>query len=206
MCQEVFKILQTMDMTKVETKLALQCAPVIMGIKISNLLTISQEDEASMRMILEKSELQYYHLIYQKGRMTYLVFRMVDLEAYLQEPDVQSFLQNCGYQGLSPKGILIRFQKRYEDSINKKADFPHEMGVLLGYPIEDVEGFIQNKGEHYLYAGYWKVYECAEEKRLLFDAYESAKEGLVLLVANGYALRSIIQYVQEKGFCSFLDT
>ena len=80
------------------------------------------------------------------------------------------------------------------------------MGVLLGYPIEDVKGFIQNKGEHYLYAGYWKVYECAEEKRLLFDAYESAKEGLVLLVANGYALRSIIQYVQEKGFCSFLDT
>lgn len=38
-------------------------------------------------------------------------------------------------------------------------DFPHEMGILLGYPVEDVEGFIINNGKNELYTGYWKVYD-----------------------------------------------
>ena len=205
MCQEVFEILQKMDMSKVETRLALQCAPVIMGIKLSNLLNIFKEDETSMRMILEKTGLHYYRLVQQKGRLTYLVFRKTELEVYLQESEVQRFLRKCGYLDMSLDGILVRFRKRYEAGINKKMNFPHEMGVILGYPIEDVEGFIQNNGEHYLYAGYWKVYECAEEKRLLFDAYESAKEGLVLLVANGYAIQTIIQYIDEYRVSSTLN-
>ena len=76
--------------------------------------------------------------------------------------------------------------------------FPHEIGLLLGYPIEDVEGFIANKGKNYLYAGYWKVYENVEEKKLLFEAYESAKDGVLLLVANGYEIKSIIRGIQSS--------
>lgn len=85
--------------------------------------------------------------------------------------------------------------------MNTGTDFPHEMGLLLGYPIEDVEGFIKNKGENYLYAGYWKVYKDVEQKKLLFDAYESAKEGLVLLVGHGYPIHLIIKYLQENQVC-----
>ena len=56
------------------------------------------------------------------------------------------------------------------------AEFPHEMGLLLGYPVEDVEGFIENKGHNYLYAGYWKVYGHVEEKKALFNRYEEARK------------------------------
>ena len=46
--------------------------------------------------------------------------------------------------------------------------FPHEIGVLLGYPAEDVKGFVVNEGKNYLYSGYWKVYGDLSEAKQLF--------------------------------------
>lgn len=37
-------------------------------------------------------------------------------------------------------------------------EFPHEIGVFLGYPLEDVVGFIRNRGRNYTCCGYWKAY------------------------------------------------
>lgn len=39
-----------------------------------------------------------------------------------------------------------------------RTGFPHEVGYLLGYPTEDVDGFIRHRGRGYLLAGPWKVY------------------------------------------------
>ncbi len=38
--------------------------------------------------------------------------------------------------------------------MNQGKQFPHEMGLLLGYPVEDVVGFMENNGKNYLYSGY----------------------------------------------------
>ena len=35
---------------------------------------------------------------------------------------------------------------------------------------------------------------------MLFDAFESAKEGVLLLVANGYSLRLILEYVRDNNY------
>ena len=42
--------------------------------------------------------------------------------------------------------------------------FPHEIGVFLGYPLDDVKGFIKNEGKKYLMIGYWKVYSDLAER------------------------------------------
>ncbi len=206
MCQEVFKILQTMDLSKVEMRMALQCAPVITGIKESNLLIVHQRDERVIYRILNRTGIAYYCLLRQNENCTFLLFQEVQLIEYLQKTEVQGLLKAEGYDDLSMTGILRTFQQRYESYMYQRQYFPHEMGVLLGYPVEDVEGFIKNKGKNYLYAGYWKVYENIEEKKLLFEAYESAKEGMVLLLANGYEIRPLIEFFQDYGFCSFLHT
>ena len=195
MCQEVFEIVQKMDLTKVETKMALQCAPVITGIKISNLLIVASEDEEAVRSILKKTGIIHYRLLRQEGKTTFLLFRTAELAAYLQDPNVQYILAENGYLDLSLGGILRTFQYRYETYMNQGEEFPHEMGLLLGYPIEDVQGFIEHQGQDYLYAGYWKVYAEVEEKKQLFESYESAKEALILLISGGYRMRSIIQKI-----------
>lgn len=184
MCKEVFEIVQKMDLSKVETRLALQCAPVIMGIKLSNLLIILSKDEKEVSRIFEGTGLIHYRLLRQKDRTIYLLFQKSKMDGHLKKKQVRQLLAEKGYMDFSLAGILRTFQRRYEDYINKKADFPHEMGLLLGYPIEDVRGFIENNGKNYIYTGYWKVYADLEEKKRIFDAYESAKEELIIFLSK----------------------
>lgn len=198
MCPEVFEIVKNMDLSSVEVRLALQCAPVIMGIKISNLLTVSSQDVKQVKEILKETGINHYSLGQYERKSVYLLYRIEDFEAYLREYDVTELLKKLGYIKLSMTEVIKEFQNRYRAYMKNGMFFPHELGIFLGYPIEDVEGFIKNRGENYLYAGYWKVYRDVEEKKLLFDAYESAKEGLLLLVAHGYSMHSIIVYIQNN--------
>lgn len=206
MCPEVFKIVQTMDKSKLESKLALQCAPVIVGIKMSNILTVTSEEEAMLESILRETGITHYPLLRYEVKSVCLLYRRVELESYLQETLVQQFFLSNGYEDLSLAGIFKIVKQRYETYMINKEDFPHEMGLLLGYPLEDVQGFIRNKGKNYLYTSYWKVYTDVEEKKQLFQAYENAKEGLLLLVANGYEIRPILEFFCNHGYCSFLKT
>ena len=199
MCQEVFKIVQTMDLSQVETKMVLQCAPLIKGIKMSNLLIVSSKDEEAVRVILKKTGIIHYRLLRQDEKTTFLLFRKLQLTRHLIDPDVQRILKANGYEEVSLGGILRTFQCRYQTYMERGEGFPHEMGLLLGYPVEDVEGFIKHKGKKYLYSGYWKVYEDVASKRKIFEAYENAKEELIVLLANGHAVRSIIQLYRRQS-------
>lgn len=44
--------------------------------------------------------------------------------------------------------------------------------LFLGYPPEDVRGFIENETRNYKFTGYWKVYGDEERSRALFDKFE----------------------------------
>ena len=55
MKQEVFEIVQGMDLKDIETQLALQCAPLIVGLKMSNLLIIESDNLYEVRQILKDS-------------------------------------------------------------------------------------------------------------------------------------------------------
>jgi hypothetical protein len=82
-----------------------------------------------------------------------------------------------------------------------KNDFPHEMGLLLGYPAEDVEGFITHQGAHCLCVGYWKVYANKERKLKIFEKFENAKESLIQLLSCGVSMGDIIDIC-----CSLKET
>ena len=44
-----------------------------------------------------------------------------------------------------------------------RAEFPHELGYILEYPLRDVEMYIKNQGQNSLMTGYWKVYDNLEK-------------------------------------------
>lgn len=56
-------------------------------------------------------------------------------------------LTEAGYSGIILSDILQTIQMRYEAYVQKGKAFPHEIGVLLGYPAEDVKGFVVNEGK-----------------------------------------------------------
>ena len=200
MCQEVLEIVQEMDRKQIEVKMALQCAPVLTGIKISNLLNVEREYEGSVCRILRNTGIVSYRLLSCENKTVFLLFQRQELDLYLKEPKVQAFFISNGYKDLSLTGILKRFSQQYATYMFRGGKFPHEMGLLLGYPVEDVQGFIEHKGKDYLYSGYWKVYTDLEEKKALFEAYESAKEALLLLVSGGYTVPMMIERIRHIPF------
>ncbi len=225
MCQEVFQIVQSMDLKSVELQLALQCAPLITNIKISNLLIISRESEDALRVVLKKTGISYFRLLRSETKTTFLLFRREPLEDYLAGREVRRLLHKLGYEDLSLGTVLRMFQLRYKAYMEQGEDaeqisdngsengrrekktgmvqpveFPHEMGLLLGYPVLDVEGFIRHEGENFLYSGYWKVYDDVDSKKRLFKKYEEAKETLIQLLANEIEMRLIIEMYREDTY------
>ena len=69
-----------------------------------------------------------------------------------------------------------------------EGSFPHEMGIFLGYPLEDVKGFIEHEGKDYLYQGYWKVYGDVEKCEKMFSVYNRVKAQVVEEIEKGKAL------------------
>lgn len=192
MSQETWEILCGMKADDVELQLALQCAPLITGLKISNLLTISTEGFSQVEKIVEGSILSMYPLMETEDKIVILLYRRDRLEKYLKIPQVRKLLQEAGYDSCRLEDILPVFCGRYETYAESRKSFPHEMGLLLGYPPEDVEGFIRHQGKNSLCTGYWKVYVDKEGKQKLFEKYEYARENLIQLLHYGLKMTEII--------------
>ncbi len=186
MNQNNVKLLLGMDLRDIETQIVFQCAPVIAGLKASNLLIIKNDDVCYMKKIIDKTNLSYYMLFTTDKRTTILIYDKSLLKKYLSQERVIRFLKDTGYENCRLKKLLPVYKSRYERYKTGVREFPHEIGILLGYPIEDVEGFIKNKGKNSLYTGYWKVYEALPEKIHLFSAFESARETFIQMLIKGY--------------------
>lgn len=173
---KTFQIVESMDFKALDTQLALQCAPVLTGIKISNLLNLDCLYSDTILQRFEKTSLDSYILYSSKEKVTFLIYSKEALKDYLKIPKVKEFMNTLGYFVFEIEDILKEFSKRYKDYREKGGNFPHEMGLLLGYPVEDVKGFIKNEGKKFLYNGYWKVYKNVLETLKIFQSYDQVRE------------------------------
>lgn len=197
MSTEVFELVREMDLKDASTQLVLQCSPLITGIKVSNLLIIPNENLERVKNVLSGTNLSFYILLETEYKTTLLLYSYRKLEKYLRNTRISIFLRKNGYIDLSMEAVLAHFQKRYRKYMEDNRDFPHEMGILLGYPLEDVEGFIQNSGRNFLYAGYWKVYENLPKKLRIFESFELARETLIQLISCGASIEEVIDIYSD---------
>ena len=196
---DIVDIIKEMDVHSIPLQLALQCAPVISGIKISNLLTIPVKSLRELSVVLKKTELSFRILYPGRERLVILIYREAKLREYLAREEVMAFIYKCGYETSDISKIFPVFVKRYMRYMELKQNFPHELGLFLGYPIEDVEGFIKENGKNYLYSGYWKVYKDTELKIRLFKDYERVQTEIVRLLYEGLDIMDIITNYSNIG-------
>lgn len=198
MSENTLTLIKGMDIKELEIQIALQCAPVIAGLKISNLLIVQKEYLDTIRTMLKETQLTYEILLCRKGQITLLIYKELEVKNYLAQDRVKELLSKLGYASCTLKKLLKGVKEGYEMYMEKKKEFPHELGILLGYPPEDVQGFIENRGENFLYAGYWKVYENLPVKLKLFQTYEQAGESIMQLIALGVSVKDVIEIYSEK--------
>jgi hypothetical protein len=201
--RETWEIVTKQDIDRLEMQLAMQCAPLLTGLKISNLLNISREDFEWMKRIIRHSKFSWFLLLETEENVSVLLFHREGLENYLKKEQVVQIFMQAGYQDLSLGAILREFAVRYRRYRETKCDFPHEMGLLLGYPTEDVEGFIH--GDDCLCSGYWKVYADKEKKLKLFERFEYARERLIRLLSSGVGMIDIIDMCCSGTCCSQIE-
>lgn len=182
-----------MNTDNLENQLILQCAPLIAGLRMSCLFIISRHNLGSLYGLLRGSRISYYVLYVTREKVVILLYHVQRLAAYLGSQEARDFLKQQGYPLCRLSEIFLTLRNRYQEYHKGISEFPHEMGLLLGYPIEDVKGFIRNKGKNPLYAGYWKVYCDVGEKRELFVMFRLAKQMLAGHLQNGADIRDIIE-------------
>ncbi len=106
-------------------------------------------------------------------------------------PENIFFMRHLGYPPNPDKYLPMLLKKICDGNT-----FPHEIGLFLGYPLRDVEGYIANKGQNCLYNKYWKVYHDVERTRQKFDRYDACKERCKNARQTGAAFEEILQLYQ----------
>ena len=192
MSKEMIYLITSVNMKALDMQLAFQCAPVLMNYKISNLLIVEKEKIDSVKQLFAKTELSCKLVMVSEEKSAFLIYREEALKSYLECRKVRELMESFGYENYELEKILEEFSRKYTEYVSSSGSFPHEMGLLLGYPVEDVIGFIQNDGENFLYSGYWKVYTNLSEALEHFERYNLAKETAVRMVSEGKDIFQIL--------------
>ena len=150
-----------------ETVMIEQCAPVLASLKPAGLFRYETSDCADLAQRVKNWNAQLYpkglRVRVLKGcvrthRYLVYVYRESKLRKVLADEAVQAFLQQEGYQlsagEVDCSALLTQLSRR----LCCAAEFPHEIGIFLGYPLTDVVGFIENRGQNFTCCGCWKAY------------------------------------------------
>jgi hypothetical protein len=179
----------------IQKKAAEQCAPVMFGIKPSNLLIIDPCYDPVLMSVVAGAGLKIRCFYFDRGRQIWFMYNEMLLGRYLDLPENRAFMSQYGYmQGMTVNQILKHAARRFRRYKKGEIGFPHEMGILLGYPLCDVRGFIENEGKNYLCTGYWKVYANEEQAKKTFSRYARAKELALQMVRSGVEIQNCRRY------------
>lgn len=176
---------------RLQFQMVLQCAPLLKGIKAACMMNVNRNDVDQWSVILADTGIEHKVLTTCNGRCLIIFYREPELKKRLGSREISRFLEEFGYDGPDLEGVLERLAERVRECSGASLCFPHEIGVFLDYPLEDIRGFIQNGGKRYLKTGYWKVYHNLEHAEHTFRKYDRAKDCAVREFLVGKHLRDI---------------
>ena len=158
-----------------EDYLVRNCAPTLAGLKTGNLFTCPCQDIeallASVRRLnrrLTAKGLRLLPLRFSDSKALLYLFRPARLRQDLSEKCAEELLRCHGYDTGSCEKCVVHLVKK----LRREEAFPHEIGLFLGYPPEDVRGFICQGPDGCKCSGCWKVYGDPEAAQKKFAQYK----------------------------------
>lgn len=175
--------------------IAKYCAPTLAGIKTGSLFTAAYTDRGALARelrelngVLTRHGLRAIPLRYSRRRALIYLYRPEALKRDLRTPEAAALLRAKGYRESDPGLCLKRLIRQFRET----EEFPHEIGLFLSYPPEDVRGFMENPHEGYKCAGFWKVYGDRERAERTFTRYRRCTEAYCRAAAGGKSLDNLI--------------
>lgn len=178
-----------------EELLVTHCAPTFASIKTGNLFPYSFSDKAKLKKEIIKFNSEYTSrglclipVNVSENRALLLLFRPEHLQRDLENYKSDEILKSLGYTKGGYHKHISTLVKRF----NSKSKFPHEVGLFIGYPPEDVEGFIKNEAKDCKYVGTWKVYGDVDKAKERFSKYKKCTETYKKLLSSGVKLSKLV--------------
>ncbi|MDO4467918.1 MAG: DUF3793 family protein [Bacillota bacterium] len=171
------------------------CAPTLAGIKTGNMFLMKRKGEENVtnefrklnKMMVKKGLCIIPFRNTTEHVLVYL-FRPDYLEKDLLDPMAQKILKEKGYECVNANRCICQLIDRFKN--NK--EFPHEVGLFLGYPPKDVLGFINSPNVGVKCCGCWKAYSEPEKAESIFRKYKRCTEVFQKLNSLGKTLEQLI--------------
>lgn len=170
------------------------CSPTLAGIKTGNMFscffpTLNELNKClrEWNRLLSHKGLRFLPLRFNNGRALIYAYRPSKLSRDLGHSEAADVLNSLGYCGKSPERCICELKNRMKNS----DEFPHEIGLFLGYPPEDVKGFMEQGAANCKCVGCWKVYGDESQARKTFAKYKKCTAIYGKLFAKGKSLERL---------------
>ena len=169
--------------------LAIIGAPTIRGLKAATLINFKRGDE-DVRSVWEARSADWLAplglecILLNEGiasrNALVMLYKRNILERALRDEAAKGILASLGYPLPDLDGCLWHLRARY------RREFPHEIGLFLDYPPEDVRGFMEHRKAKRHIDGYWKVYGDVKKARRIFQHYRRAERDAAWSLMDGF--------------------
>lgn len=166
------------------------CAPTLANLKTGSLFVCPITDRPSffsslrsLNELLVPKGLRALPLRIREYSALIYLYRPSRLKKDLEDPAAIKILQDHGYSCYGkclPKLI---------ERIRASEEFPHEIGLFLGYPPEDVQGFLDHRPCKC--SGCWKVYGDENKAKKTFDLYKKCERVYCQQLARGIDIKRL---------------
>lgn len=169
--------------------LFLNASSVLLSEKTGELLTLSLDEfemtvlevEGNLRRLSEMWGFRFSPLYQSNNRLKLIVYQEERLQGVLDEAPYCIMTAKLGYtEPLSTDSFIDELKQRWRRS----GEVPHEIGVALGYPLDDVFGYMGLLPLRCLGACGWQVYGCMRESRRRSCAFNNARCQALMFLAQ----------------------
>ena len=170
------------------------CAPTLCEIKPGNMFFVKNND------FTQTSFEQWKQSLFLRGFLSFairlsenstaiFVCNVCWVRKILGDISVHSYLVEKGYHC----GGVFDFVNDFTYRLHTTQGFPHEIGVVLGYPVDDVIEFKNHEGQNCKYCGQWKTYTDIEKAKQCHCNYKNCCGFCEKLYNEGYSLDYILR-------------
>jgi hypothetical protein len=162
--------------------LAFEAAEVLAGAKPSALINLPDRIRACGKNfysiwkehgqdLIKESSLEGKVLVERPGSLLLLLFDRTALRHLLSQKIALAMLKRAGYtEKTDLDSLLSILSSRFE-----AGSVPHEIGIILGYPLKDVAGFMGLSRREFSCQGPWKIYGNPSESLRLAETHRQCR-------------------------------
>ena len=170
------------------------CSPTLAGLKTGNLFSVEYEDAKQvaddvrrLNHLLAAKGIRVIPIAFGDKRALIYVYRPGMLRQDITDSEAAKILSRCGYPCTDPDRCVAQLSRR----LKNRQSFPHEIGLFLGYPPEDVRGFMEHRDTGCKCTGYWRVYGDRDAAERTFSRFRMCTRIYSELLHKGRTLEQL---------------